>query len=750
MTVYRVVRASDTVIADTDGQVSTYDKADDAWEPREPTGGGGASSLSDLSDVDLTGAADGDTLVREGGQWVAGSGTSVAGSVDTFADLPAPEPGKAFIVGDEVAIYVGTDSGTWHGPFPVQGAATEAAVAAAVGKPAVVEALDAPIAEQITNGAATTAAFRLAVAGATRTGAAPVGRGETGVINAKDRGAKGDGITSAATETAAIQDAIDTAATFGLGVLLDPGVYNVTRLQPKPGLAGIEGVGATLRGTSSTPEGIIATEFDAAVDDYYVTGIRFDCAGQARRAIFHRGSRARFTNNVVVGLTNPATSRQGIRIYHGSHDNLVEGNHITLGTDNPYGTFSGLEGIMVTGQHVNVFAGLDASNDPVPATNVCRGNIVRGNYVYNGTHGVSLMAAEKNVIQNNLITGQTHRAIIGSPQASHNDISSNWIGEFGSAGLHLAYASVGNHVHGNTILSTGAIDISGGMGGGEAGIQAYVHSKNNRIHGNKILTKSTRYGIYTAIHCDGTSIEANEVEGASRAQIAVESDWSSPLVSGETYGRPNYAPPHNPAWSSWDNGKGMRDITVKGNRIKKNDQGTSGAGIYIAQSKAALLENVTVDGNQIDSRDTAADDVYYYVADPAKFVGQACTRNRTFPVEVTQFRVHHPAAVFQDSSDNNWQSRARTLSANGTLDFTTTDFWALAAGVTCTGFVGLRSDPNFSKRIIRVRLSAGAVLTHDNASCRLRGGANVTGTSTNDIVTLMVLSSIAFEVGRNF
>ena len=46
MTVYRVVRASDTVIADTDGQVSTYDKTDDVWEPREPTGGGAVRTVN--------------------------------------------------------------------------------------------------------------------------------------------------------------------------------------------------------------------------------------------------------------------------------------------------------------------------------------------------------------------------------------------------------------------------------------------------------------------------------------------------------------------------------------------------------------------------------------------------------------------------------------------------------------------------------------------------------------------------------
>ena len=63
------------------GQSLVKSSSQDAWEPgAEPGGGGGgASALADLTDVDLTGAADGDTLVREGGAWVARSGTSGSG-----------------------------------------------------------------------------------------------------------------------------------------------------------------------------------------------------------------------------------------------------------------------------------------------------------------------------------------------------------------------------------------------------------------------------------------------------------------------------------------------------------------------------------------------------------------------------------------------------------------------------------------------------------------------------------------------
>ena len=65
------------------GQSLVKSSSQDAWEPgAEPGGGGGgASTLAGLSDVDTTGASEGDVLTREGGVWVAAaptdSGTSV-------------------------------------------------------------------------------------------------------------------------------------------------------------------------------------------------------------------------------------------------------------------------------------------------------------------------------------------------------------------------------------------------------------------------------------------------------------------------------------------------------------------------------------------------------------------------------------------------------------------------------------------------------------------------------------------------
>ena len=186
MTVYRVPRASDTVIADTDGQVMSYDEADDRWEPRE-------RSL-------------------------------IAGSVSTYDDLPAtPTEGQTFVVRDEVALYT-WDGAAWEGPVPVQGAATDAAVAAAVQTPTVRNVL-------------------------TRTGSKPVGQGEI-VINARDYGATGHGSID---DTAAIQAAINAAGPGGR-VYLPPGNYYCASTIEVPLHATLEGGTAepTIGGLSVT------------------------------------------------------------------------------------------------------------------------------------------------------------------------------------------------------------------------------------------------------------------------------------------------------------------------------------------------------------------------------------------------------------------------------------------------------------------------------------------------------------------
>ena len=150
-----------------------------------------------------------------------------AGSVATFADLPgSPTDGQTFVVRDEVALYTwnGTD---WEGPVPVQGTATEAAVAAVVGKPSVWAALTTP-------------------------GTRPVGKGEL-VVAAADHGVVADGATDS---RAAMQAVVDTMPATGGTILLPPGTIALSGtilLPPYVRIEGRGGRGSVLRLTTDAP-----------------------------------------------------------------------------------------------------------------------------------------------------------------------------------------------------------------------------------------------------------------------------------------------------------------------------------------------------------------------------------------------------------------------------------------------------------------------------------------------------------------
>ncbi len=191
------------------------------------------------------------------------SGTSVSGSFATYADLPQPsQPGKSYVVRDEVALYVADDAGGYHGPFEVDAQATDAAVA-----------------DKITNGTATSAALPDAIAAAVPS--TPVrgaldnryARTSPRPVNILERGADPTGATDA---SAIIRQALadSTTVDFGRG-----GTFTVSRDSLLgycigiPGGRTITGNGATVRlanGSSITsllqPLGNDVTIRDLAID----------------------------------------------------------------------------------------------------------------------------------------------------------------------------------------------------------------------------------------------------------------------------------------------------------------------------------------------------------------------------------------------------------------------------------------------------------------------------------------------------
>ncbi|MFK9119154.1 NosD domain-containing protein [Peribacillus frigoritolerans] len=565
-------------------------------------------------------------------------------------------------------------------------------------------------------------------------------------ISVKKFGVKGDGVTD---DTVKIQTAIDYCATNKLILIFPFGVYNVSTLLPKQGILGFQSYGAVVKAISKSGEGVFASNLSTTVSDYFVDGFSIDCNGLGRRGVFCYGNRISVTNNNIYGLNSSVNSEQAIRFHFDSSDNMVDNNTITLSVDQPFGTFVSLIGIHFAGKANSIYAGLDTTNDIIQGTNRCLRNKITNNTINGGTHGVSLMTADYNLVEGNIISKQSHRCIILSPNATHNTVKGNNLSEFGSAGIHMAYGSIHNLVTGNNLYSTGEINI--GSGGGESAIQSYVHCKNNVITGNKIYTRSTKYGIYSAIHGNGTVISNNVVDGGSRACICCESDWSGSLTVDEKYGRPNFELPPNVGWTSWDNGKGFNYLTIKNNIIERLAITDANAGIYIGQSQNANFSNIIIDGNAMNSESNAAPDFYVYVYDKDKFINNHIINNTVTPLTIEHVVFTNKDLNLLSYRENNWQKRFSTISvATSIIDTSVSDNIAINTAMTITDFSNSLSDSQHSPRIITVRLSAGVVITHDNAKIRLKGSVNISATSSNQIISFMMISGIAFELYRNF
>ena len=80
-----------TTVAPTDGQALVWDAANNQWEPGTVSGGGGASAIDDLSDVDTSTVAptNGQVLTWDGSQWEP--------ATPTTSGLPAAQDGEALI-----------------------------------------------------------------------------------------------------------------------------------------------------------------------------------------------------------------------------------------------------------------------------------------------------------------------------------------------------------------------------------------------------------------------------------------------------------------------------------------------------------------------------------------------------------------------------------------------------------------------------------------------------------------------------
>ncbi|OMC94376.1 NosD domain-containing protein [Paenibacillus odorifer] len=571
-------------------------------------------------------------------------------------------------------------------------------------------------------------------------------------LNVKMFGAIGNGIHD---DTPAIQSCINYAATIGAYVLFPPGIYKISTIYIKNGVRGLTSNSAVLISTASYGKVISCTTDNLdvlqQVNNCTIKGFTVNLDQIASIGIYLYGCDNDVSDNYIYGAR---TGSQLIRVTYDSHRNKIHNNKLISAIDEPFATYTDMSCIIIEGKQYNTWAGLNESDEVIPGTNTSYDNKVYDNYCEGGTHTIGLRQAERTIVKGNTIKRGSHRGIVLSPYACYNLITNNSIAECGSSGIHLAYGSSHNHVVDNTIDNLLIPAIAGLTG--EGAIQSYIHAKDNFISGNRIISRY-RYGIYCGIHSDNTVIADNFVDGGTRCAIAIESEWSSPAATGENYGRPNYSAPDNPTWVSWDNGKGLHNIVISNNKVKKyvsDDNTVRGAGIYIGQGKVSVLDSLSVRGNRIIGYSNGSEDLYVYVNDASKFTNASISGNDSFPNQPLRNLFTNTNTVLTDYEGNSWQKQtisvnASRIDSNNLIDVSIYgNFYVIVTPATIAGFKGATCEG----REINLRLNPNITLVHSSA-LKLKGNANVTTPSTandNLIMKFVYISGGWLESSRNF
>lgn len=557
-------------------------------------------------------------------------------------------------------------------------------------------------------------------------------------VSVKDFGAVGDGITD---DTAAIQKAANHCASINGCLIFSAGnTYCISgTVLIQNGVREIAGNGSKIKLPSVTLTSGFTLD---AVENCRVHGLSIDCAFNQSSAINCQNAvNCIIEKNVIYNLSNGF----GIQVSctsiatRSSSGNIISGNVII-----------GDGGLSPQNNGIQVHSFIDYSpytnasdywkaNFSIPSPLYsCTNCIVEGNSIYGGYYAISLSGASNcSVVNNN--ASYNIRNISAQNGSNKNLISGNNLQESKSSGIHIAYGSSYNKIHGNTINSLRAE--------GQGILQAYVGATNNQFTENSVST-APAYGplwhIYCGVNSSSNVFSGNILRGgARRAYIAIESAWDNTVTNPASYGY---------GLDSSVNGFANSDIT--GVVISNNSVEPSLAvpAIFVSQIGTYAVKNCIISRNSITTN-TASKQLELYEITSGK-LSDVYMKGNAFNAlaDASKFTMPRGRLHFSYIGEN-------SIFDDGQIGFTSGDtspsvavggffVHADAAPTSVTYY-----DDGVNGQEIVVRLSSNTTIIHNTSFIRLKGGANVVGSSVgggNAILAFRRISSIWFEMWRNF
>lgn len=564
-------------------------------------------------------------------------------------------------------------------------------------------------------------------------------------FNPLDYGAVGNGV---ANDTTPCQNAANDAALYGGGLYLPEGYTFAINgyLQIKNGTkivyggGGIKSVGPLYGGLML--KGITSGQ-STNVKKCIITEIEIDCNGIPGSGIYAENiSECHIIKNKIYNVIDGYGIL--VRAFNAGNEdcsrNIIANNTLRIdATDNP--NVYGIE-LSSPYPYADPVANWKANFADVATPYINAFSIVANNIIYGGYYGVSLSWAKYCTVMGNQTTRNV-RGVSVQHLCLSNNIAANHIFDNLSSGITVGYNSNDNSISANHVYSSRA-SVQGML-------NCYVGCTGNNFKNNE-LTCSAGVGpnwyIYCAINSNENIFEYNTLKGpCQKAYMAIESAWNNavPNPAHYAYGEPASV-------NNFANASSVSNALI-GNKII----GTSAKpAIFLGQIQdaAARFLDATIVKSNIIFRNTHNYQLELYEQNASSLrVGNLSDNDFHRGSSASKFVLPRGKAHFSICKGNFWLNSTSFVDQSPPND--SYPSVALRDNISLAGytvpntrildFVGGVDGQN-----IMVKLSVNVFIQQDPSKIRLKGGVDVTGVTSDNIIAFTRNANIWFETFRNF
>ncbi|MDF3570920.1 hypothetical protein [Enterobacter cloacae] len=545
-------------------------------------------------------------------------------------------------------------------------------------------------------------------------------------------GAVGDGVTD---DTIAIRAAFQAGSDLKIAVWGSGKTYGVTSTlwmqvnQPEIGYMNIDVIRPTASGelselfsykTASTAR--ITVDFHHV----YVTTNK-----KVRQVVVLDGTRrCKVHDCTFLDVDTPECYGIRLGISNNGYDNLyndIYNNYITVGTDPDGGVGTVTRnGIVAFSNYADPVVGQTGGPDWAAYPPSVQYTRIFNNTVIGGTHNLHIRGCNVVDIFDNTLVGGSHRNINLSRMCQRIHIHDNMLLNAGSAAVVFGYCRwikiTDNYIYSGVVTA---------QGGDDSAIQFGEWVEELHIQGNTSLGDWV-WGVHGETLRGGVIVD--NIFEASRAAIAIETQWVASVPSGAAYSVPRNVP--------FKANTDTFDVKISGNKWK----GVSGAcGVYLSAFNGRQMQRVDVSDNFISNANMGH--AFFLYEDTAGLIGNVRLHEHHAPgAQLANYSFNSNNALSSVSNVSGLTTLTRVISGSGDVSGYGTKSFSISGAFAVTNVLG----PYVDGDCITIRGATGATLVQDTTKFRLRGATTATFADSNGVIQLIRQAGIWFEQSRNF